>query len=87
CSEQEWQARGWDWVDPLKDSKAATESIANRTKSRGYYIRLNGDDPDEVFEEIEAEEQLLREKGLLADPKKTEKEQPYDGREEAADDE
>ncbi|MFH0037502.1 phage portal protein [Pseudomonas aeruginosa] len=81
CSEQEWQARGWDWVDPLKDSKAATESISNRTKSRAYYIRLNGDDPDETFEEIEAEEQLLREKGLLADPNKPKAEEPANAEE------
>ena len=81
CSEQEWQARGWDWVDPLKDSKAASESIANRTKSRSHYIRLNGDDPDEVFAEIEAEEQLLREKGLLVNPQKPQAEEPADAEE------
>jgi lambda family phage portal protein len=75
-AEQCWQPRGWDWVDPLKDSKAATESIGNRTKSRAYYIRLNGDDPDEIFEEIEEEEKRLREKGLLPEPKKPEQEAP-----------
>jgi lambda family phage portal protein len=68
CSEQAWQARGWDWVDPLKDAKAASESIANRTKSRSEYIRANGDDPEQIFDEIEAEEALLRKKGLLPDP-------------------
>lgn len=68
CSEMEWQARGWDWVDPLKDAKAASESIANRTKSRSYYIRANGDDPEQIFDELEAEEAYLRKKGLLADP-------------------
>lgn len=68
CDELAWQPRGWDWVDPLKDSKAASESIGNRTKSRSYYIRQNGDDPDEIFEEIAAEEQLLLEKGLLVAP-------------------
>lgn len=78
CSEQAWQARGWDWVNPLQDSKAASESIRNRTKSRAHYIRLNGDDPDEVFEELELEEQLLREKGLLADPQKPQAEEPAD---------
>lgn len=79
CSEQVWLARGWDWVDPLKDSKAATESIGNRTKSRSYYIRLNGDDPDEVFDELEAEEVLLKGKGLLAVPAPSTEEKPDDG--------
>ncbi|MCW6036816.1 phage portal protein [Spirulina subsalsa FACHB-351] len=60
-----WQPRGWDWVDPAKDSKAASESIKNRTKTRSYYIRQAGDDPEEVFEELAREEEELREKGLL----------------------
>ncbi|WP_122516775.1 phage portal protein [Pseudomonas viridiflava] len=60
----EWAPRGWDWVDPTKDSKAATESIANRTKTRGDYIRQTGRDPDEVFAEMAEEEARLRELGL-----------------------
>lgn len=72
CSEITWQARGWDWVDPLKDAKAATESIANRTKSRSEYIRANGDDPEQIFAEIAAEEALLKSLGLLAEPPTTE---------------
>ena len=59
-----WQPRGWDWVDPAKDAKAATESVGNRTKTRGYYIRQGGDDPDEVFEEMAREEETLRKLGL-----------------------
>lgn len=62
--EVNWQPRGWDWVDPAKDAKAASESIRNRTKSRSYYIRQGGDDPDEVFDEIAREEDALRERGL-----------------------
>lgn len=60
-----WIPRGWDWVDPLKDSKAATESINNRTKTRGYYLRQAGLDPDEHWDELEREEQDLRRRGLL----------------------
>lgn len=84
CAEQEWQARGWDWVDPLKDAKAATESIANRTKSRSYYIRANGDDPEQIFSEIEAEEAYLREHGLLVEPS-TQPEKPNDSKHEPVD--
>ncbi|MBO2834603.1 phage portal protein [Pseudomonas aeruginosa] len=78
CSEQVWQPRGWDWVDPLKDSKAATESIGNRTKTRSQLIRQNGDDPDEIFAELEAEEQMLRDKGLLPAPQPKQQEKPVD---------
>lgn len=63
-SELAWAPRGWDWVDPSKDSKAATESIGNRTKTRGEYIRATGRDPDEVFAEMAEEEARLRELGL-----------------------
>lgn len=63
-SELAWAPRGWDWVDPTKDSKAATESIGNRTKTRSEYIRATGRDPDEVFAEMAEEEARLRELGL-----------------------
>lgn len=68
CSEIVWQPRGWDWVDPYKDAKAATESIKNRTKSRSEYIRANGDDPEQIFAEIAAEEALLKSLGLMPEP-------------------
>jgi len=85
-SEMTWQPRGWDWVDPLKDSKAARESVQGRIKSRSHYIRLNGDDPDEVFEEIAAEEQHLRELGLLVDePQTPDEESPNDRHDDSED--
>lgn len=80
-----WQARGWDWVDPQKDAKAATESIGNRTKSRSEYIRANGDDPDEVFAEIAAEEELLKKLGLS--PINKPNEEKPDARSDEPDDE
>lgn len=61
----EWAPRGWDWVDPSKDAKSATESIGNRTKTRSEYIRQSGRDPDEVFDEMAREEAHLRSIGLL----------------------
>lgn len=63
-SELGWAPRGWDWVDPSKDSKSASESIGNRTKTRSDYIRASGRDPDEVFAEMAEEEAHLRALGL-----------------------
>lgn len=83
CCEMQWQPRGWDWVDPAKDAKAASESIANRTKSRSDFIRANGGDPDEVFEELAAEEAQLREMGLLATQPQPPDEEPDDGSDQA----
>ena len=59
--EIDWAPRGWDWVDPKSDSKAATESIGNRTRTRSDYIRAQGRDPEEVFLEMAEEEARLRE--------------------------
>jgi len=64
-SELCWIPRGWDWVDPLKDSKAATESINNRTKTRSYYLRQAGIDPDDHWEELEREQKEMQARGLL----------------------
>lgn len=75
-SELCWIPRGWDWVDPLKDSKAATESINNRTKSRSYYLRQAGIDPDEHWEELEREQKEMQARGLLPPQQK---ETPGDG--------
>lgn len=63
-----WQARRWQSVDPQKDTKANIDAIENRMKSRSSIIREDGRDPDEVFAEIEREEAMLREKGLLSQP-------------------
>lgn len=67
-SEFNFQPRGWDWVDPAKDSKAHSESIRNRTKTRSSIIRAAGDDPEETFDEFAWEEKLLREKGVNPEP-------------------
>ncbi|AAS38504.2 putative phage-related protein [Vibrio phage VP882] len=67
-SQYAFQPRGWDWVDPAKDSKAHSESIKNRTRSRSSIIRAAGDDPEDVFDEIAWEEQLMRDKGVNPTP-------------------
>ncbi|MFO4746068.1 phage portal protein [Vibrio cholerae] len=48
--EVEWQARRWDWVDPLKDEKAITEAQTNGRKSLSESIRESGRDPMDVWE-------------------------------------
>jgi capsid protein len=57
--------RGWAWVDPYKEAKAASESIANGTSTRSQFIREQGNDPLEVFDEAEFENRILKEKGLV----------------------
>jgi len=54
-----WQARRWQWVDPAKDVAANIDSINNNLKSRSQVIREQGVDPEDVFSEIDKENQML----------------------------
>lgn len=59
-----WQARRWQWVDPLKDIKAQIEAINNGLRSRSDVIREQGRDPDDVWSEIERERKTLDAMGI-----------------------
>jgi lambda family phage portal protein len=80
-----WQGRRWAWVDPQKEVSAAVEAIHEKLKSRTRVIAEGGDDIEDVFEEIEAEEKLAARKKIKlpdggeakpAAPAKPEEEQP-----------
>lgn len=59
-----WQPRRWAWVDPLKDIKANREAIDARVRSISSVIREAGDDPDDVFLEIQTERAKLEGMGI-----------------------
>jgi len=59
-----FQGRRWQWVDPLKDMKANEAAVQLRLKSRGEIIREMGRDPDEVWQEIQREEEQLKAMGI-----------------------
>jgi lambda family phage portal protein len=61
----EWQARAWDWVDPLKDVKASIEAIANGLRSRTQVVTALGGDFDQVVAELKEEQLKLQAAGLL----------------------
>ena len=65
----QWHPRRWAWVNP-KDEVEAHEKARNmRITSLSQIIRENGRDRDEVWDEIQAEEQDARARGiLLPDP-------------------
>lgn len=52
-----WQPRRWGGFDPLKEANAHGENLRNRLTSRRRVLLDRGEDPDEVFAEIEAEEE------------------------------
>jgi lambda family phage portal protein len=59
-----WQPRRWPWVDPTKDINAAVSSIDAGLRSRSDVIREQGRDPDDVWTEIQQENEVLQEKGI-----------------------
>jgi len=67
-----YQARRWAWVDPQKDGTANQMAIDNLTKSRSAIIREQGDDPESVFREIRAEQEMLDRMGLVPVSQQTE---------------
>lgn len=46
------------WIDPVKEAKAMQARIDAKVSSVGQEIRNNGDDPQEVYAEIQQEQQL-----------------------------
>ena len=60
----EWRTPRWAWVDPLKDIQANREAIAQRVRSISSVIRETGNDPDDVFDEIQKERMKMEEMGI-----------------------
>lgn len=63
-----FQGRRWLWVDPLKDMSANEKAITLGLTSRSAVIREQGRDPEDVFLEIQAEQERLKELGILQEP-------------------
>lgn len=55
-----WVPRGWQWVDPLKDVTAAILAIENFLGSRTNYLSEQGDDIEEIVEQLKDELRLVR---------------------------
>lgn len=59
-----WQARRWPWVDPLKDAQASELLLNQRLTSRGAIMRDQGMDPEDVWAEIQRENDILEDLGI-----------------------
>ena len=59
-----WQARGWEWVDPLKDAKANLQEVHLGVKSRADILSEKGKDIEDVFEQLKAENDLAELVGI-----------------------
>jgi len=59
----EWQPRGWDGVDQLKEVQADVLRVEHGFDSRSAIIRRRGRDPQEVLNEIVLEDAAAEKKG------------------------
>ncbi|PCJ29613.1 MAG: phage portal protein [Rickettsiales bacterium] len=59
-----WRARGWAWVDPLKENHANQIAINQKTKTRAQVAADQGMDVEELFQQLAFEDELAKEYGL-----------------------
>ncbi|WP_406828123.1 phage portal protein [Microbulbifer sp. ARAS458-1] len=59
-----FSGRRWAWVDPQKEITAHEKAVALRVSSRSEIIRERGRDPEEVWDEIQREDEELRRRGI-----------------------
>lgn len=64
-SAAKWQARGWAWIDPLKDGEAAKLYAKDlKVTSRRRIAAEMGYDFEEILEELAQEKKLMQDMGL-----------------------
>jgi lambda family phage portal protein len=56
--------RGWQWIDPEKEAKAAVISIQNGLGTRTGFLAEKGEDIEDVFSELAKEEELAKSYGI-----------------------
>jgi len=62
--EGKWIPRGWQWVDPYKETQAAVLGIAAALQTRDQVISDRGGDYEEVFEQLAEEDKVAKEFGI-----------------------
>lgn len=62
----DWDARGWEAVDPAKELRAREMEIRSGLRSREEIIKARGGNPDRVWRQLAKEQRLLLEMGVLA---------------------
>lgn len=57
-------ARGWDWVDPLKEVTAATQAVEQGFATRSQIVASKGGDFEENIIELQREMDMLKARGI-----------------------
>lgn len=59
-----FQGRRWNWVDPLKEADANEKQLANKLTSRTRLAAEQGDEFDDILDELAQEQALIKASGL-----------------------
>jgi lambda family phage portal protein len=59
-----WITPGWEWVDPLKEAKAAEVGLKNGIVTHSDLFSAQGKDWEECFEQRKREQEKIKELGL-----------------------
>jgi lambda family phage portal protein len=62
-----WMARGWSWVDPLKEVKAYREAEQAGYMTKAQIIAYTGGDYDDNVTELAREQELAQSTGVTLD--------------------
>ena len=77
--------RGWQWIDPEKEARAAVISIQNGLGTRTGFLAEKGEDIEDVFAELAREQALAAEYGInVSGEVPANKQEPADGSDEPA---
>lgn len=60
-----FHARGWPWVDPLKDIQAALLAVENGYVPQSQQMGENGNDFEETIDTIKYEQDYIKESGVV----------------------
>lgn len=60
-----FQGRRWTWVDPAKEADANEKQLANQLTSRTRLAAEQGEEFDDILDELKAEEEMIKAAGLL----------------------
>jgi len=71
----DWVPAGMPWIDPLKEIQAQKEAIAAGLGSRSEFAKARGRSLDEILDELAAEEEAARERGITFDKTLTQAQQ------------
>lgn len=76
-SDVRWKARGWQWIDPLKDTQARILGIQHGLDSRTDTLADEGEDLEETFQNLRREQELAKKYGIVIVPAAPLKPRPW----------